>query len=330
MPTSPLAHVIAPLSLISSVLATGCAPDLDASAGDPPRADDEVVDAVGPRLSTQPIEPLQQTAAAPQTEAVQRAPTPSGRTDACGDVPAELTRDDTGRRAAAATRTVNARQNYVQFSTDLRGLLVRLQTKLTVPAKPPPSGVVFLWPGVQPLVDAPTFAPIGKGVLQPVLTWGSSCAPGSPRGYDSWWISGLYVNVATTLPTHRSCHGGPVMRVGVGDVLAIDIAQTGTVWKQTIKDLTTGQQVDYAIDMKGQAQGHAYFDIELPTSARPVADTVFTETVLSFASPRSACAPTTQGATDFVSKARISADGTQCCVDRITLRAPGVPATTTP
>ena len=329
-------RLLSTLLLTPFVLSAGCAPSDGADDDDEVlAAADEVGDLRGEqRLSTHPVEPsspdepLQQVVEAPEDEAAPAEP--SGRSDACGEIPATLTRDNAGRRAPSSGR-VNSRQNAVGYTTTLQSLLVRLQTKMTGPAKPPPTGTVFLWPGVQPLRGGPNFAPINNGVLQPVLTWGSSCAPGSPRGFDSWWISGLYVNISTTLPSHRSCHGGPVMRVNVDDVLDIDIALTGTVWKQTIKNLTTGQQVDYAIDMKRQEQGLAYFDIELPTATKPVADTVFTESVLTFSSPRTgACVPITQGATDFVSKARLSADKTKCCIDRITLRAPGVPATTTP
>jgi hypothetical protein len=316
------------------MLSAGCALDNGADDADKAISQEGLEPSSEERPSTHPIElleqvePLAQVAEAPEVGAAPVAP--SGRSDVCGEIPATLTRDNTARRAATSGRR-NARQNVVGYATTLQSLLVRLQTKMTVPAKPAPAGTVFLWPGVQPLRGGPNFAPINNGVLQPVLTWGASCAPGSPRGFDSWWISGMYVNVSTTLAAYRNCHGGPVMRVNVGDVLDIDIALAGTVWKQTVKNLTSGQQVDYAIDLRGQEQGLAYFDIELPTATKPAADTVFTESVLTFSGPRaSACVPTTQGANDFVSKARLSADRTKCCIDRITLRAPGVPATTTP
>lgn len=317
MSTSRLFKPLSALSLAAAFLAFGCAPDLDTpEVGETDPASEE-------RLSTRPLEPLAQVVEAPaEQEDVPEPMQPSGATDACGAVPASLTRDNTARRTGSS--------GYAEYTTRVTSLLTRLQTKLTVPVKPPPSGTIFLWPGVQP-IRGPNFAPINNGVLQPVLTWGSSCAPGSPFGYSSWWISGLYVNISTSLATHRSCHGGPVMRVNPSDVLDIDIVQAGTVWKQVIKNLTSGQMVDYSIDMRGQEQGRAIFDIELPTRAKPVSDVVFTETVLTFASPLTrACTPATQGETDYVSKARLSADGTKCCIDRITLRAKGVAATTMP
>lgn len=313
-----------------AALGAGCGADLDTDEAEQPVAKYEASgSSVEQPPSTHPIDSLQQTFPAPElAPLVVTQAEPSGRTDACGEVPASLTRENANRRAASSGRT-NARQNYVEYATTVQSPLVRLQTKLTVPAKPPAGGTVFLWPGVQPLLNGPHFAPINKGVLQPVLTWGASCSGAS--GFNSWTISGMYVNVSTTVATHRSCHGGKIMRPNVGDVLDIDIALNGTVWTQTIKNLTSGEQVDYAIDMKGQEQGLAYFDIELPTTAKPVADTVFTENVLTFASPRaSGCVPTAQGATDYVSVARLSDDKTKCCIDRITLRAPGVAATTTP
>lgn len=334
MSTSSFFRVLSSILLAGSSLSIGCASDLgsDAEQTDPSsEAAGGSEREPGEPPSTRPLEPVEEVLEAPAEEVEapvedQQAPSAaadaSGKTDACGAVPAVLTRDNTARRSSSS--------GYTEYTNTVSNLLTRLQTKLTVPAKPPASGTIFLWPGVQP-IRGPHFAPINNGVLQPVLTWGSSCAPGSPYGYSSWWISGLYVNVSTSQSAYRNCHGGPVMRVNVGDVLGLDIALTGTVWKQTIKNLTSGQQVDYSIDLRGQEQGRAIFDIELPTRAKPVSDVVFTETVLTYARPRTAsCVPATQGASDFISKARLSSDKTKCCIDRITLRAQGVKATTTP
>jgi hypothetical protein len=57
---------------------------------------------------------------------------------------------------------------------------------------------------------------------------------------------------------------------------------------------------------------------------------VFTNTVFSIKmSDPSACDILWRGATDYASEARVSADGKHCCIDRIVLRAEGVPASTT-
>ncbi|CAF1406519.1 unnamed protein product [Adineta steineri] len=52
---------------------------------------------------------------------------------------------------------------------------------------------LFIWPGLSPWGH--DFEPIGNGVLQPVLTYGSSCAP-NQNDIDpyQWWISAQYVN----------------------------------------------------------------------------------------------------------------------------------------
>ena len=87
---------------------------------------------------------------------------------------------------------------------------------------------------------------------------------------------------------------------------------------------------EFAIDMKGQAQARAFFIIELPGSAKPTEDVIFTNSVLTMANADpSACEPLDRGMRDFASKARVSADGKHCCIDRIVLRAQGVTATTT-
>jgi hypothetical protein len=87
------------------------------------------------------------------------------------------------------------KNGHVAFWTTSGNEIVGLRTTLRVPAKPEPAGTIFLWPGLQPDRDGRNYFPIGNGVLQPVLTWGPSCAPGEkPRTYSTWWISGQYVN----------------------------------------------------------------------------------------------------------------------------------------
>ena len=198
--------------------------------------------------------------------------------------------------------------------------IVRLQTSMIVPAQPPASGTLFLWPGLQP--DGANFNPINNGVLQPVLTWGPTCAPGNkPRSYSTWWISGQYVNTNGNEPGYTGCNGGAIMSVDVGDVLNIDMALAGTIWTQTVVDAATGQSVSYSLDMKNQAQNLAYFVIE-EYSQSPVSDVIFTNITITFAAPDAAdCKVSMRGQTDYVSVPVPSSDGRTCFIQQINLRA---------
>ena len=112
-------------------------------------------------------------------------------------------------------------------------------------------------------------------------------------------------------------------------LLDIDIHLDGTKWVQRVANANTMQASELSLDLKGQAQGRVFFDIELQTSNKPTEDILFTHTVLSMErSDPSACQPVMRGMNDFASKARVSADGKHCCIDRIVLRASGVMATT--
>lgn len=201
--------------------------------------------------------------------------------------------------------------------------IVRLQTKLVVPPTPPASGTLFLWPGLQP--DGVNFDPINNGVLQPVLTWGPSCAPGKPpRSYSTWWISGQYVNTNGQVSGYTGCDGGAIMSVNVCDTLDIDMALSGTDWTQTVTDEQTNQTVTYSIDMKAQAQNLAYLVIEEYSSA-PVSEVIFTDTILTFdSSDATDCKVSTRGQTDYVSSPVASSDGLQCSLPQIILRAQGI------
>jgi hypothetical protein len=201
--------------------------------------------------------------------------------------------------------------------------IVRLQTTMVVPPKPPASGTLFLWPGIDP--DGANFLPIDNGVLQPVLTWGPACAPGTqPRAYSTWWISGQYVNTNGSVSGYTDCNGGPIMSVNVCDTLVMDIALSGTVWTQTITDEQTAQTVTYSIDMQNQAQNLAYFVIEEYSSA-PVSEVIFTDTTLTFDSADAAdCKVNMRGQTDYISTPTASSDGLQCSIQQIILRAQGI------
>ncbi|MGD0674873.1 MAG: hypothetical protein ABSC94_05605 [Polyangiaceae bacterium] len=215
----------------------------------------------------------------------------------------------------------------VEFSASTKTQIVGLETTLTVPATPPPSGTLFLWPGLQPLGGGQNYDPIGNGVLQSVLTWGGTCAPTAPNTYASWWISGQYVNTYGSYAGYTGCHGGQGMDVQVGDALRITMTVQGTVWNQVVADQQTGRTATFNIDMLGQAQDWALFIIE-EHGQNPVSDVVFTSTTLTFAdADPSACQPSARGTNDYFSAPVTSIDGTQCCVSRIILRAQGVAAT---
>ncbi|MGA7121118.1 MAG: hypothetical protein WBY94_13520 [Polyangiaceae bacterium] len=216
----------------------------------------------------------------------------------------------------------------VQIKIPTATQIVSLHTVLTVPSKPLPSGTLFLWPGLQPLPGSKNFNPIGNGVLQPVLTWGGTCAPTAPESYANWWISAQYVNTYAKYMGHTGCNGGTGMTVAVGDSLDITMTLQGTTWHQVVVDTQTGEQVFYDIDMLGQAQDWAIFSIEA-YSSKPVTDVVFTSTKITLAAPEtSACQPSVRGQNDYFATPTTSSDGLQCCVSRIILRAQGVAATT--
>jgi uncharacterized protein (TIGR03437 family) len=179
--------------------------------------------------------------------------------------------------------------------------VTRLQTTLTVPPLPPvPStrgAVLFLWPGLDPATNSTNFLPINNGVLQPVLTYGYSCAPAAQPTpeFSSWWISGQYVNTYGNDPAHKGCYSGDSMLVNPGDVLMIDIAldsSTG-IWKQTVTDSNTNRSVSFSIDMDGQGQNWIYFAIEVWYDAWINTPVVFSNTTLTFQSSDTAgwCGP---------------------------------------
>ncbi len=215
----------------------------------------------------------------------------------------------------------------VEFTVSTKTQITRLRTTMAVPAKPPASGTLFLWPGLEPLTNGTNYDPIGEGVLQPVLTWGGTCAPTAPSNYDSWWISAQYVNTYGSHMGYTGCLGGQGIDVAVGDLLDIDMALAGTVWKQTVTDRATSAVATYSLDMMAQAQNWALFIIESDGS-KPVSDVIFTSTTLDLAdADAAACQPSARGQTDYFSPPRASPDGKTCCVSKIILRASGVAAT---
>jgi hypothetical protein len=230
--------------------------------------------------------------------------------------------------AMGAMGTPVSGSGNVEFNISTKTQIVGLHTTMTVPEKPPPSGTLFLWPGLQPLPGGKNYNPIGNGVLQPVLTWGGTCAPTAPSSYASWWISAQYVNTYSSDPGHTGCLGGQGMDVAVGDQLDIAMTLAGTVWSQIVVDRQTARMATFDIDMNGQAQDWAIFTIESDGS-EPISDVVFTSTTLTLAdADGTACQPSTRGQNDYFSAPQSSTDGKTCCISKIILRAPGVAATT--
>lgn len=217
----------------------------------------------------------------------------------------------------------------VQFRPALSTQIVELKTSLTVPAKPTSSSTLYVWPGLEPWPGGDNFNPAGQGVLQPVLTWGTSCGTYAPSQPTGWWISPQYVNPYTSDRAFYGCMGSKYIDVQAGDELEITMSLQGTVWSQLVVDRQTGQMTSFDMDLAGQAQNWALFEIEMPSQNRPVSDIIFSSTTLTFADPDPmACQPSGRGANDYFTAPQSSQDGTKCCIAKIVLRARGVPATT--
>ncbi len=145
-----------------------------------------------------------------------------------------------------------------------------LQASMIVPNYITPQGTLFLWPGFGP--GGENYSPICNGVLQPVLTYGNSCAP-NPGSIPSnqWWISGQYVNTDTTpgIPSQfKNCHGGDRMALNAGDLVTVTMEynETTKTWLQTCE--VNGNSVSYSISLEVnslvQEQNRCYFVTEQP------------------------------------------------------------------
>jgi hypothetical protein len=209
--------------------------------------------------------------------------------------------------------------------------IVSLTTTVMVPDPPVRSekhdGTVFLWPGLQPNPDFANFLPIGNGILQPVLTWGPSCAPAKQLG--GWWVSPQYVNTDGHFMGYQGCFTGSVIGVNPKDQLLISMSLDRGVWAQTIKNVMTGERSEFYVDLKGQAQAYAVFQIEVWDGARGP-DVTFLRTTIGFARPDSGnCQLADKGPDDVVSPPVLADDNQSCSVATIALKGPGVepPAT---
>jgi hypothetical protein len=221
----------------------------------------------------------------------------------------------------AQPATDTPQNGMVSFAASSANEIVRLHTRLVVPTSPAAAGTLFVWPGLQPAPRSANFMPIDNGVLQSVLSWGPSCAPGQqPDVYSTWWISGQYVNTIGHYSGYTGCFGGPIMAVDAGDTLDIDLSIFKSVWTETIVDLQKKQTVSFHIDLANQAQAIAWFDIESYDGASPRADVIFLETTISFAFPNvNNCDIQPRGANDKISAPIIVDDGQSCYIEKIVL-----------
>jgi len=198
----------------------------------------------------------------------------------------------------------------------------RFVTTLLVPKQPSSRSTLFIWPGLQHSGGEDP-GRVGNGVLQPVLTWGPSCArsaPPSATSYSSWWVSAMYVNVSTSAAGPTGCAGGDSMDVAVGDRLVMDFSVKGNEWTQEVTNLSNMKKVDFTIDLKGQDQNWVIWDIEVPSQARPAEDTIFEKSVLTFTEPVQSCQPTSAAEVDYFSAPVKSPDGMSCCFEKIILK----------
>lgn len=207
--------------------------------------------------------------------------------------------------------------------------ITALQMTLTVPPKPPvPSYVeasLFVWPGLEPISSGANYLPINNGVLQPVLSWGPSCAPTSqPTPFTSWWISGQYVNTFGSDPGYEGCYSGSSLLVAPGDQLAIGMSldQSSNIWTENITDSTTNQTVGFTMNMMGQSQNYLIFAIESYYGSAILTPATFSNTTITFQSTdwNGTCLPSQGASNNYVFTPPISQNsGTQCFIQQIQL-----------
>ncbi|KAJ3250386.1 hypothetical protein HDU77_006720 [Chytriomyces hyalinus] len=175
---------------------------------------------------------------------------------------------------------------------------------MVVPQQPVKPGSYFIWLGLESTSSSANYKPVGNGVLQPVLTFGHSCAPNTdqianPNG--TWYVSGLYVNLGqdNNFPEAFGCKGGNVMDVMPGDHLVSSITRMpgSSIWVQTITNKGKACQpqsggvplskngkdcsVQFSYDMMNQAQTFAILEVELLHNATVDFNVEFRDILLS-------------------------------------------------
>ncbi|MCC9307263.1 hypothetical protein LN042_09130 [Kitasatospora sp. RB6PN24] len=215
-------------------------------------------------------------------------------------------------------------QGRVNLYAPASNQIVELKTGFVVPPKPSEVGTTFLWPGLEPVSDGVNFEPIGTGVLQPVLTWGPSCAPaaGKPAdsdAYSSWWISGQYVNTLGSDPGYEGCFSGPAMLVKPGDRLEVDMKldSASGQWVQTVAD--GAKRASFSFGLQGQAQNRVMFYIENYDGAPFAGPLSFSHTTVTFAKADGGSTCGSWAAVPGVSGVRSVADGRKCVIKTATV-----------
>lgn len=188
-------------------------------------------------------------------------------------------------------------QSNVIFNTDPSNhdiYFVEFSADLTAPESLPENTTpgpfsVFLWPGLQP--GGYCFYPINNGVLQPVLSYGTSCAPDKPQNVEQWWISGQYVNKplyddkCESIPNgfvdacenYAHCHGGESLTINPGQEVTTSMVYQpdDQNWLQTIEAggqsqtysialnyCSANSQPDSSVNMNPQSQTRAILSVE--------------------------------------------------------------------
>ena len=172
------------------------------------------------------------------------------------------------KSSLAAPAGVDVFANNAYWYADPTNPWVYFESSMIVPPLPPANWkTLFIWPGLQPGNGVANFKPIDNGVLQPVLTYGSSCAPnGNGVSESGWWISAQYVNTVGSASGYTGCNGGERMAIRQGDSLkmVMSLRSGTTIWDQTVTSQSTGRSVRFSIDMRGQGQSWAEFVMEIP------------------------------------------------------------------
>jgi hypothetical protein len=198
--------------------------------------------------------------------------------------------------------------------------IVGVKTTLTVPPFPPiPSNgyPLFIWPGLESLSTSVNFAPVNRGILQPVLGYGDSCGRASePPAFQSWWVQPYYYNGDATSPVY-GCSFGNAMMVNPGDSLIEDMElDAGTsLWTQTVTDTNTQQTVTWSIGLLMQNQNYVLFMIEAPTGVLINTPVTFSDTTITFETPDTtgACSSAVGAKENFViTPPTPASSGAQC------------------
>ncbi|KAL1744684.1 hypothetical protein HDZ31DRAFT_38128 [Schizophyllum fasciatum] len=214
----------------------------------------------------------------------------------------------------------------------------RLVVTMKVPAIPEKLAgeTLFIWPGIQPgnaLEEANGDpANVGNGVLQPVLTWGPSCAPGTQPD-NQWWISGQYVNTNTAQSQFSGCFGGDIMAVQPDDLVecTMELANgTVSTWDQTCVNHSNGNSVSFQFDLAGQLQGWTEIIVET-TSESSQAKWDFPaffynlEFSTDQAMAQDICVLPESGENYVSKKGALSSDGLTCTLGGVAVFNPALP-----